>query len=90
MSHDERLLQETADFLNAAGVYAEVVRPQPIGSSGAQNKSFLSVWQTIPCANVFVHGMNYFVVGGNTSHECPIDDRQGLAEILVRIHKGEG
>ncbi len=90
MDDEEKLLHETAAFLNSVGVFAQVVPPQTVGSTNAKNKGYIKVWQTIPCANVFVHGMNYFVAGGNATYECPIDDRQGLADILVRIHRGEG
>jgi hypothetical protein len=90
MDNEEKLLHETAAFLNSVGVFAQVVPAQRVGSANAQNKGYIAVWQTIPGANVFVHGMNYFVVGGNASHECPIDDRQGLADILLRIRRGEG
>lgn len=85
MNDEEKLLNETLAFLNSADIFSQMVPLHP-GSS----KPYLAVWRTIPEANVFVHGMNYYVVGGKAPHECPIDDRPGLAEILVRIHKGEG
>ena len=89
MDNEEKLLHETAAFLNSVGIFAQVVPPRAVGSGKAKNIGCVGVWQTIPGANVFIHGMNYFVVGGKTSYECPIEDRHGLVVILVRIHKGE-
>lgn len=86
MGSEEKLLHETADFLNSAGIFAEFVVPQPAGS----NKPYLAVWRTIPGANVFVHGMNYMVMGADIPYECPIEDRAELAKILIRIHQGMG
>lgn len=85
MGCEEKLLHETAEFLNAAGIFAEIVVPQPAGL----NKPYLAVWRTIPGANVFVHGMNYMVMGADVPYECPIEDRAELARIVIRIHKGE-
>jgi hypothetical protein len=89
MHTEDKVLHDLAQFLNENGVFAQVVPSKPSGSGMLRNddkiQGHVEVWQTLPGANIFVHGMNYWVTDGSNTFECPIDDKRALVEGLVRM-----
>jgi hypothetical protein len=89
MHHEDKLLNELAEILNANRIHAAVVPAKAKGSGPVRDdgwiKGYVQVWETVPAANVYIHGMNYWMTDGSSTSETPIDCGQELVEQLTKM-----
>jgi hypothetical protein len=89
MHVEDMLLHELAEILNTNGIFAEVVPAKPTGSGFGRDdgwiKGYVQVWKTIPGANVYINGMNYWMTDGSSTSESLIDSREELVERLIKM-----